>query len=430
MPFFSQVVIVIVTERSLTVNKEKIVGAAFRVWGRNFYQKTSLSQLAGELGVSKPALYRHFSNKQALIKAMTERFFDDFADSIREEYEETLRHCLSPQIKSTADGIFAIIMGIAGFYGRNVYAFIFSLINVYDRNKNPTSTEQLKARNVDMGALHQIFQKEYTAEPVGMQLIFATLTFFMAEFHKTKKTFENIPSEEEIQKTAYVICESIKCGLDYKIEVIKTINFDELEKLAEKKACVAEPEPLFKAVAEAVAEAGPWKASMEMVAKRLGLSKSSLYGHFKNKKDMLRRLFIGEFRRIIEFARQGIKLSQVPEEQLYLGIYSIAVYLRSRPEFLVSLDWIRTRKLDLGKSEKQNEIFRLFEDVAIERLQNSGEDEKRRMSHWIMFLLINIMMRTELAENRLPVFRNADAQKNDIRLLYRFVILGLKGFKQ
>ena len=145
---------------------------------------------------------------------------------------------------------------------------------------------------------------------------------------------------------------------------------------------------------------------------------------------MLRRLFIGEFRRIIEFARQGIKLSQVPEEQLYLGIYSIAVYLRSRPEFLVSMDWIRTRKLDLGKSEKQNEIFRLFEDVAIERLQNSGEEEKRRMSHWIMFLLINIMMRTELAENKLPVFRNEDEQKNDIRLLYRFVILGLKGFKQ
>ena len=406
------------------MNKEKIVNTAFRVWGHNFYQKTSLSQLAKELGVSKPALYRHFSNKKALIETMTERFYDDLTTSIREDYEKTL------QIKNLDEGIFAIILSIARYYGRNVYAFIFSLINVYDRNQNiPTATEQLKARSVDMETLHKIFKKEYTAEPVVMQLIFATLIFFMAEFHRIRNSLEKIPTEEEIQKTTSVICKFIKCGLEYNIEVIEKLNFDELEKIVEKKVCVAEPEPLFKAVAEAVAEAGPWGASMEMVAKRLGLSKSSLYGHFKNKKDMIRRLFIGEFKRIIEFARQGIKLSVVPEEQLYLGIYSIAVYLHSRPEFLVSLDWIRTRKLDLGKSEKQKEIFRLFEDVAIEHLQNSEEEEKQRMSHWITFLLINIMMRPGLAENKLPVFPKGNIQKNDIRILYKFVILGLKGFK-
>ena len=407
------------------MNKEKIVDAAFRVWGRNFYQKTSLSQLAKELEVSKPALYRHFSNKQALLEAMTERFFDDFADSIRNDYEQTM------QMKNLDEGIFAIIRGIAYFYGRNVYDFIFLLINVYEKNQNsPTATEQLKARRMDMGTLFQIFNKEYTSEPLVIQLIFATLTFYMAEFHKNEKSLEKNPTEEEIQKTASVICKSIKCGLEYKTDVIEKLNFDELEKLVEKKACVSEPEPLFKAVAEAVAEAGPWGASMEMVAKRLGLSKSSLYGHFKNKKDMIRRLFLGEFRRIIEFARHGIGLSTVPEEQLYLGIYSIAVYLCSRPEFLVSLDWIRTRKLDLGKSEKQIEIFRLFEDVTIEHLQSSGEKEKQRMSHWILFLLINIMMRSCFTEDKLPVFPKGNVQKNDIRILYKFVIFGLKGFKQ
>jgi len=166
---------------------------------------------------------------------------------------------------------------------------------------------------------------------------------------------------------------------------------------------------------------------MDMVAKRMGLSKSSLYGHFKNRKDMLRRLFLNEFKRIIEFARQGISLSAVPAEQLYLGIYSIAFYLRSRHEILEALNWIRTRKLDLGKPEKKMEIFfRLFEDVEIEPFKKSGEDEKRRLSHLILFLLINILMRPFMSENKNLSVK--DVRNDDIRLLYKFTTLGLGGF--
>jgi AcrR family transcriptional regulator len=163
---------------------------------------------------------------------------------------------------------------------------------------------------------------------------------------------------------------------------------------------------------------------MDMVAKKLGLSKSSLYVHCKNKKDMLRRLFITEFKRIIEYARQGIKLSDNTAEQLYLGIYSITIYMRSRPEILVAMNWLRTRKLDIGKPEKKIEIFRLFEDINIESLQDATEEEKQRVSHWILFLLINILSHPN------PFTENTrlETQNNDIRVLYKFITLGLGGF--
>lgn len=195
-----------------------------------------------------------------------------------------------------------------------------------------------------------------------------------------------------------------------------------------------ESEPLFKAVAEAVAEAGPWDTSMEMVAKRMGLSKSSLYGHFKNKKDMLSRLFMGEFKRIMDFARQGINMSQDTALQLYLGIYSIAVYLRSRPEILVAIGWIRTRKLDPGKPDKDPEIFRLFEDIKIETLLDAEEDEKQRVSHCILFLLINVLTHPNLEKDGwddTPFdgnFSKENILNNNIRMLYRFITLGLGGF--
>jgi len=413
------------------MTKAKIIDAAFRAWGRTFYQKTSLSQVARELEVSKPALYRHFPNKKALIHAMTECFLDAFANSIRPDYERAFK------LDDSDEGIFGIIHGIAVFYAKNVYAFIFCLINLHpspNMCENSTKTG-LKFRGLDMDALYQTHKKDYPTTDSDMltHFVFTTLSFLMAKFHEAGSFSPNLPAESEIEKISGDICRVIKHGIGFEAAEFDAINFEELEKRVKETVTAAEPEPLLRAVAEAVAEAGPWAASMEMVAQRSGLSKSSLYGHFKNKKDMIRRLFMGEFKKIIDFARKGIGLSLLPAEQLYLGIFSVAVYLRSRPEILVVMGWIRTRKLDLGKSEKQNEVFRLFEDVDIEFMRQNRENEKRKASHWILYLLISTMMRQNFETNeREKCFQIIDEnmQNNEIRLLYRFVILGLKGFKQ
>jgi AcrR family transcriptional regulator len=393
----------------------EIIDAAFRVWGRNFYQKTSLSQLAGELGVSKPALYRHFSSKQALTEAMLERYFDDFTQSVRADYQRAM------QAGGPEEGVFAIIRGITGFYGRNVYAFVFALINFHNQSiDSRILTDRLKSRGVDMGSLYEIIKKEYAVDSVIMQLIFITMTFFMAHFHKAGKSFINPPSEDGIQRVTAVICDTVRNGLGFTAEGTD-IDFGELEKRAEETLRCAEPEPLFRAAAEAIAEVGPWKVSMDMVAQRMGISKSSLYGHFKNRRDMLRQLFLGEFKRITGSVRQGSGLSAVPVEQLYLGIYSVAVYLRSRPEFLACLGWLRTRRVNLRKSEKQAEFSNLFENIEIGPVRNSGEGEQQPLVHWILFLLINILLQPGQTEN---------ANNKDIRVLFRFITLGLKGFKQ
>jgi len=400
----------------------EIVEAAFKVWGRDFYRKTSLSQLAKELGVSKPALYRHFLNKKALLAAMTEYFFDDFAASIRADFEQ------AAQSADADEGIFTVICSISGYFARNVYALLFSIINIYDRNLDGRSlSERLKVRGVETGLIRVLIEKKYDARRPTLQLIFATLIFYMSHFHKTNNSFENPPSSNLVQGVVAAVNEVIKNGLGFSEEEAGSLNFEKLESVVEASIHSTTPEPLFKAVAEAVAQAGPWDASMDMVAKRLGLSKSSLYGHFKNKKDMLRRLFIGEFKRIIEFARQGIKLSGNTAEQLYLGIYSIVIYLRSRPEILTAIGWMRTRRLEPNKPEKKFETFRLFEDLEIEQLKNGSEDEKQKISNWILFLLTNILLRPYISNNG-QYGAKRDAQNDDIHVMYKLITLGLGGF--
>jgi AcrR family transcriptional regulator len=404
------------------MTKQEIIEAAFKVWGCGFYKKTSLSQIARELGVSKPALYRHFENKQALTTAMTGRFFDCFAGAVRADFEKAIH------TEDADKAIFTIITCISEYFTRNVYQLVFFLININDRNiDNRAIPEQLKTRGVDISIFYLIIQKKYETAPAMLHLIFAVIVFFTSYFHDKNISFEKSPSDNEIRDITNEIYGAIKNGLGFSVEHAPSLDFKKLEAMVDGTLRNTEPEPLFKAVAEAVAEAGPWDTSMDMVAKKMGLSKSSLYGHFKNRKDMLRRLFLNEFKRILEFARQGISLSRIPAEQLYLGIYSIAFYLRSRHEVLAAMNWIRTRKLGLDKPEKKREIFfRLFEDVEIEPFKKLGEDEKRKISHLILFLLINILMRPYMAENDKESIQNIE--NNDICLLYKFITMGLGGF--
>ena len=417
----------------------EIIKAAFEVWGREFYLNTSLSQIARELGVSKPALYRHFRNKQALLDAMKRYFFDDFTSFIRADYEKALRG-------EGRECVFILIRAIAEYYARNVHGFIFSLIRLYDhRTGTRDSEEELKSRGVDLGQFHLRIEKNYTYDPMIMNMIFVTLTFYMAVFHKQGKSFTNPPSDEAISKRISTITEIIERGFGYNNKDVGALDYEGLEKSVAEKVENLEDDPLLKAVAAAVADAGPWDASMEQVARRSGLSKSSLYGHFKSKQDMLHRLFITEFMRIIDFARQGMEQSRVQQEQLYLGVFSIALYLRSKTDILVAMDWVRTRRFDFKKRADEKEFMKrnscetesaeweegpppeltkLFEAIEINPLQSgviTGDSGRRQISHWILFLIINILMRPGGSKK---------IKNEDIRYLYRFITLGIKGFEK
>ena len=206
----------------------EIIEAAFKVWGRNFYRKTSLSQLALELKVSKPALYRHFLSKHALIEAMTERFFDDFAAAVRPDFEQALF------ISDEDDEIFTIVQSISGFFARNVYALIFSLVNIYDQNMDSTTiTESLKSRGADLSVLAAVIEKKYGSQPPAIRIIFATLTFFMMHFHRTSSSFKEAPSDESVNNIISTIIRIIKHGLGYSSEKA-AVEFEKLEKQVEE----------------------------------------------------------------------------------------------------------------------------------------------------------------------------------------------------
>ena len=411
------------------MTKTEIIEAAFRVWGRRFYLDTSLSTLSRELGVSKPALYRHFENKQALLDAMTQQFFDNFTANILAGKEKN-QYGNNQEKKA-----FFIIRSAAEYYAQDVNAFIFSLTRIYDRETGKNAAKEMAVRGVDLKSLNHLWKNGSVSRIPVIRMIFATIIFFMAIFHKQRKSFIKKPPEDAINARIDTILEIITRGYGYSIREINNLDYKKLENFVSKTARTSEDNPLLKAVALAVAEAGPWDTSMEQVARRSGLSKSSLYGHFKNKQDMLRRFFISEFRGIIEFTRQGMEKSDIPVERFYLCVFSIIVYLRSKPEILTAMDWIRTRRIDgeLPISPKNRgwkdaeandnlppEFLRLFEGIEIKPLESAESAEKLRLPQWVLFIIIGALMK-----------RNGKGKitNEDSRVLFRFLTLGIRGFQ-
>jgi len=86
---------------SVRTRKEKIVDAAARFFARKGYNKTVLEDIAGECGITKPAIYYHFKDKLALYEAVLCPRFNLIAAKIVEEtHREDPRRALQAYVET------------------------------------------------------------------------------------------------------------------------------------------------------------------------------------------------------------------------------------------------------------------------------------------------------------------------------------------
>lgn len=417
------------------MTKTDIIKAAFRAWGRELYRKTSLSQVARELGVTKPALYRHFKNKQGLLNEMYIYFLDKYAETVRADYERAL------QAEGRDECYLIVSRSLVRFYGLNPDIFIFSLIRVYGSRQQGDIVEQLARRGVDTRQLLK-FEKDNRPYPYLIRFVSVTVIFWIAYFHRdradslTEQVFFETADEAGalVEQEIASVERKLVAGLGLDRRMVSVLDFEELEKRLGSLPEYSEDDRLLHAVAAAVAEAGPWNASMNMVARRSGLSKSSLYSHFENKGEMLAQLFLTESDRLIAYIRASREKSSLAEEQLYLVMIAAADYLRSRPEFLVAIDWLRLRNLNLGKHVFPR-FCRIFQGIGLEVFGGDSSDSEsearmERLAQWVFFLIINVLLRWKAGNQpAAPSAEDIAAVSNEsFRLLYRFITLGMKGF--
>jgi AcrR family transcriptional regulator len=60
----------------MITTKEKILMTALRLFAKDGYEAVSVSTIAGELGITKGALYKHYKNKRDIFESIVQRMFE------------------------------------------------------------------------------------------------------------------------------------------------------------------------------------------------------------------------------------------------------------------------------------------------------------------------------------------------------------------
>ena len=76
--------------------KEKILMTALRLFARDGYEAVSVSMIAGELGITKGALYKHYKNKRDIFDSIVERMYRLDAEKSREHNVPEEKHEQNP----------------------------------------------------------------------------------------------------------------------------------------------------------------------------------------------------------------------------------------------------------------------------------------------------------------------------------------------
>ncbi|MDR1867200.1 MAG: TetR/AcrR family transcriptional regulator [Treponema sp.] len=367
------------------MTRNDIIQAAFRVWGADLYHATSLSKLADSLQISKSALYRYFNNKQALIESMCDCFFEEYNAYIQPYYDKATKNSDKKEkycIISHANIEYCL---------RNREKFVFSLMYIYKRIYLNEITSFPQKWFTD---IQKFWFLDGTIESYCVMITVISLSVY---FHKYIQDY----SEDSINM--YINCakQKIMYGIALNEETIDAFNYDHLEHTI-ITVQHDENKELFHAVATEIANSGLFQASMQDIADRMGLSKSSLYSHYSSKESMIKQFFITEFEQINRCINEGVHATERSDEQLYAALYSVSEYFRSWPELLHAIDGTKTIHIE------KPVIF----NYDVKTIQFPGIYENID-NQWILFLLVSMLMHQK---------------EVNIRVLFRFICLGLQGF--
>ena len=328
--------------------KEKIIQAAFSFYRPHHEAKFSLSKVAEKVGITKPAIYRHFSTKDVLIKEMEEKVFSELSQCFFRT---------STEIFDSEQVLPELIELITK--NPNYLPFIFSL--------EPGSTFDRLFLELSRRGVHcfDYLIKSGPMEDVSFYVhsLFVTSAVISAVFGFIKRKSETPESliKDFASKVSYLIHNGI-------LENAGILSPLVLSKLDEK--CLSSIENLppvdtkLAALSRVIAKKGLADFTVEAFASELGLAKSSLYSFFENREDMLRSLIGKEFLLLYEKIRDNISNNSNMLEKSYIIIQTEFFFFYKRRESLDACRWISFFS-DSEKNDKctSGEKKRLFERI-------------------------------------------------------------------
>ena len=336
--------------------KNLIIEAAFSFYSKPCYKDFSLNELAAKVGISKPAIYRHFENKDAILAEMEKTFLDLLTSHLHEAREDGRQGANSPfarTIQFFADNPQYVNYFVGQSSARSGYEEFFAA--------------ELEKRGVgadDSGAY--FFQRERSGGGIFSKSFFCetSLVFFIKVREKVCASMGIEPDGDFAVKLIAFIKGGLKgvarlgdvafpCAIAPEraafLRSCCTINQDDLPK----------EDKIFSALAAVIKKYTMSGVTVERIADELHMAKSSLYFYFDNKNELVRKLILREISFMSEVCRENAVDARNYSEYMYITMRSEMGYLLLRPSILPICGWLMQSSVGnpLDEETKINNVW-------------------------------------------------------------------------
>ncbi len=307
---------------------------------------TSLADLAADQNLTKQALYRYFPSKEKMESAMEEMALSEY-----EQYSLKLQQTLSSL--EGEEFLRTYTNENIDFVTRNKSYLGFLAYRYREQNDGPEITRK------HMKLFADLAMEKAAVPEVGLRYL-NSLTFMMV--HRRKPTGKESGTWEDIWNSGFCSTSTINQP-DYEqvLNDASSVNYDAFAE-----------DPLMLAVFETVMEEAGNGISLGKVAKKAGLTKSSLYNYWPGKEamlnDVLRRQMVIFTRLFEDFTAKYNR----PEDRLFAYLAFTGTFLRRTPEILNYLQRVMSHGVQMphDKSGIENDLIRPMKSVLDSGLLN------------------------------------------------------------
>ena len=127
----------------MTDTKEQILMTSLKLFAKDGYEAVSVSDIAGELGITKGALYKHYKNKRDIFESIIERMYQVDAQRAREHEvpEEKYENRPEAYENISADSIKSFAVSQFMFWTEDVFASNFRKMLTLEQYRSKEMSE-------------------------------------------------------------------------------------------------------------------------------------------------------------------------------------------------------------------------------------------------------------------------------------------------
>jgi len=307
--------------------KELILERAFGLFAKPRLGEMSLSELAAATGISKTAIFRHYKNKEDLLDAMRQRFFEALSQMFDEIGAGEKFYNLK-RVERVIDCVFE--------FNKSRPNFLPYFLQTSFSDAILTEGVKIILQDNGVNLFNEDFFKEaknFLPKKLIPSFFEQTLLIFLFVGLGGRDEWVSV-NDPKLYKKA--LSQLIYSGLGKKKNPIAPERKKELDAICEIQFDDDEKTNRFlNAFVKLIQESGSSKITVEKIASALGMAKSSVYAFFANKRDYLVNMLFQETERMNVVLKERVALAKNCDEALYIMMKSQANYFARRPQVIM-----------------------------------------------------------------------------------------------